>query len=145
MPQSTPVHRLRRPISAVVIIAALAAWVQADQPTPTTTDAAVEESPRQMAEEIRQLRARLAAVEAQLHQPTTEEVSITMAAVRADAERRSQLIEDGQVTAGHDGQGFFIRSTDGNFVLRPVLNLQVRYSTNYRQDFSPSAGDDTQS
>ena len=51
-----------------------------------------------------------------------------------DAQRRSQLLSDsGAVTAGYNN-GFFVKSQDNNFALRPSLYFQTRYVANYRQD-----------
>lgn len=52
--------------------------------------------------------------------------------VLADADTRASLLQSGAM-AGYD-KGFFISSADGNFLLRPSGQLQVRYVYNYRND-----------
>lgn len=60
------------------------------------------------------------------------EVAQTVQRILADAQRRSQLLaETDQITAGYD-KGFFIRSDNGDFTLRPGVLLQFRSITNAR-------------
>lgn len=71
----------------------------------------------------------------------TRSVDATVERVLEDAHRRSQLLQTGgEITAGYD-RGFFIRSEDGNYVLRPSVLFQFRGITNHRTD----GDDDTQS
>lgn len=62
-------------------------------------------------------------------------VEATATAVEADADRQSYLLDQvNPFTGGYDGKNFALRSEDGNFLLHPWLQLQVRNVTNYRQD-----------
>ncbi len=71
-----------------------------------------------------------------LNERRAEEVKSLIHEVLSDAEMRASLL-DGGVTAGHDGKHFFIRSQDGNFLLKVAGQLQVRYIYN-NQDQSPT-------
>jgi hypothetical protein len=66
--------------------------------------------------------------------------------VLVDAERRSGVTPvfgaGGGLTAGYD-KGFFIKSEDGNFLLKPSVQFQFRYIANYRDKVGGTgAGDD---
>ena len=96
---------------------------------------AAEPTREELAEEIRQLKARIEQLEAK--QPTTgpsaADVDRIVRDVVADANRRSQLLmQEGDITAGFDLERtkFFIRSADGNFLLMPGFLFQVRNTTN---------------
>jgi hypothetical protein len=86
----------------------------------------------QLQDEIQQLRE-------QLHQfkstsAQTADVDRVVKDVLTDARQRSQLFAvEGGLTAGYD-KGFFIKSEDGRFLLRPQLQWQFRYVTSYRSD-----------
>jgi hypothetical protein len=64
-----------------------------------------------------------------------EPAAATVDSVLRDADRRSQLLADGGggLTAGWD-KGFFLKSEDGKYSLKPGIQLQFRNVTNYRQD-----------
>jgi hypothetical protein len=84
----------------------------------------------ELRQEIRQLQSRLDQLETQ-SQPSPN-VDTTVDRVLKDADRRSQLFAaDGAITAGYD-KGFFIRSEEGNFVLKPGLLAQFRNITTVR-------------
>ena len=57
--------------------------------------------------------------------------------IQDDATKHSQFMDSLGVTAGYANRRFFIQSDDGNFVLRPWVHVQIRYSTSIRDDFFP--------
>jgi hypothetical protein len=73
-------------------------------------------------------------------------VDAVVRAVMQDAERRSDpigpLLPD---AAGRDDDGFFLRSGDGRFLLRPVAQFQFRGVATYREDAPNGGGSDTES
>jgi hypothetical protein len=96
---------------------------------------AAEPTRDELAEEIRQLKARIEQLEAK--QPTTgptaADVDRIVRDVVADANRRSQLLmQEGGTTAGFDLERtkFYIRSADGSFLFMPGLLFQARNTTN---------------
>jgi hypothetical protein len=105
---------------------------------------AEEPSREELLAEIRALHARVATLEAQRQPPppTTSEVDRTKENVLRDADERSQPLAN--VTAGHDEDGFFLRSGSGDFTLRPVLQFQLRGVSTHRQD-DGTGNSDTQS
>ncbi len=108
-----------------------------------------------------QLLDRINALEAEVHQlkaeqqkppvlqereastPATSEEN-PMAQIQADADAQSKFFDAGLVTAGYANRRFFIQSDDGNFVLRPWVHIEIRNSTNWRQNFFPTGKDDTE-
>jgi predicted porin len=69
----------------------------------------------------------------------------TVSAVLDDADRRSRpltLATTGGLTAGYD-KGFFIKSDDGNFLLKPAVQFQFRYVANNRDDVGGSSEEDS--
>ena len=82
--------------------------------------------------EVERLRARVEALE-QRSGPDARIVDQTVERMIRDAQQRSQLLAAEGFTAGYD-KGFFIRSADGNFVLRPSFQLQFRHVTTFRDD-----------
>ena len=92
-------------------------------------------------QQLQALQARVNVLEAQRH-PAQGAAAATSAAAAADvaqvlddAERRSNPLYGaaGGVTAGYDKK-FFIKSDDGNFLLKPQLQFQFRHVSNYEQD-----------
>ena len=81
--------------------------------------------------QVEQLQAKQEAQESKL---TAREVDRTMQEVLADADRRSQLMQAQGFTAGYSKGKFLIQSEDGNFVLNPQLQMQLRYVVNYREE-----------
>ena len=66
-------------------------------------------------------------------------------ALSSDAERRSRVLNlaaSGGLTAGYD-KGFFIKSDDGSFLLKPSVNFQFRYVANDRNDVGGASTDDS--
>jgi hypothetical protein len=99
------------------------------------------------AEKIRLLERRLASLKAA--QPArSDEVARVVRAVFQDAERRSDPI--GPLLPeliGRDDDGFFLRSRDGSFLLRPEVQFQFRAIANHRDEPLGDDGDshDTES
>lgn len=98
---------------------------------------AEEPSREELLVEIRTLQARVAKLEAQQqHQPssppTTAEVDRAKENVLRDADERSRPLSN--LLAGHDDDGFFLRSPSGDFTLRPVLQFQFRSVATHRED-----------
>ena len=109
------------------------------------TAAAAEPMGEELVEEIRRLKERVAALEAHQarHVLDPPEAEDTKENVLRDADRRSQPLPF-EPTGGHDEDGFFLRSEDGNFTLRPVIQFQFRGVTTYRED-AGGEGSDTES
>jgi hypothetical protein len=95
-----------------------------------------EPSREQLQQELAELKARIAKLEANsAQQASAQETKATKDAVLTDADRRSKL---GAGSAGWD-KGFYIKSDDGNFSLRPGVQVQFRYVANLSED---ADGDD---
>ncbi len=63
----------------------------------------------------------------------TEEIKTLVREVLSDAETRASLM-DSAVTAGHNGQNFFLASEDGSFLLKIDGQIQFRYIVNFADD-----------
>jgi hypothetical protein len=139
-------------LGVLVAAAGSVSTVLADAPTSQPSKADLEA-------QVQALQARVAQLEQQQQKQqqlqqqsnaatTAESASLletdrTAQAVIRDAEHRSAL----QVpTLGNYQDGRFVLESDnGDFVLRPWFQLQVRYATTYRQEAPPNGDDDTQS
>lgn len=119
--------RLRSVIVSSAIVAALFAAPAFAQQEPTR-----EALQRQLTE----LQARIAKLESR--DANQAGAAQTKQEVLADAETRSKLGSATPLTAGYD-KGFFIKSEDGAFSLRPGLQAQFRYVANAGED---AGGDD---
>lgn len=107
-----------------------------------------QQSPQEMANELKALRARLEQLERQ--QANTDEKVTKAAADRAvdsaiaDAQKHSNFLDTEGFTAGYTAdRGFVVRSSDGSFLFHPWLQMAFRNITNYRED-GKAAGDDLQ-
>jgi len=94
------------------------------------------EDTRTLENRVKQLEAKLAAVQTQqeaawLNERRAEEIKTLIREVLSDADTRASLMEDG-MTAGHDGKKFFLRSADGGFLLNIEGQIQFRYTANFR-------------
>ena len=102
------------------------------------TAGAAEPSQQELMDELQALRAKVEQLEAaqtrQADRPDAKEVDATLKSVLEDADRRSQLLQAQGFTAGFNKGKFVIQSEDGNFVLNPNFQLQLRYVTNYREE-----------
>ena len=101
----------------------------------TSLTYAAEPTREELADEIRQLKARIEQLEAKQPAPgpSAADVDRVVRDVLADAERRGHLLmQDGEVTAGFDRERakFFIGSADGNFLFMPGFLFQARNTTN---------------
>lgn len=104
----------------------------------TTTLRAAEPTLDELKAQIQSLQKRVDELDNQ--KITTAQVDATVERVLRDANHRSQLLAvDGGFLAGYD-KGFFIKSEDNNFVLRPGLLFQFRNITTNRN----GNNDDTQ-
>lgn len=106
----------------------------------STTARAADPSYDELKQQVQSLQSRLEQVEARSTTLSAQQVDATVERVLRDAEQRSKLLAvEGGFTAGYD-RGFFIKSDDGNYSLRPGLLFQYRAITNHRSD----GDDDTQ-
>ena len=82
---------------------------------------------------IQQLEAKVAALETQQAQ-NSKDLAATVDSVLRDAEKRSQLLANGgDMGAGYDADGFYIKAGDA-WVLRPSILFQFWNVTDYRQN-----------
>jgi hypothetical protein len=97
----------------------------------------------ELRQRIRALQQRLESLETSSRPATAPAEPATVDAVLKDAERRSTPLYGaaGGLTAGYD-KGFFIKSDDGNFLLKPSVQAQFRNVTNYEQDARHDGEDD---
>lgn len=96
---------------------------------------AAEPTYEELKQQLSELQQRINAIESRQHeQITAAQVDATVQQVLEDAHRRSQLLAaEDEITAGYD-RGFFIRSADGSFLLKPALQVQFRNITNVTTD-----------
>ena len=96
--------------------------------------------------EMAALRAELNQLKAQqddayLKQRRAEEFKAMVQDVMADAETRASLLENG-MTAGHNGEHFFLASDNGEFRMEISGQIQIRHITNTQDtDDEPSSSD----
>ena len=128
-------------IGAVVLGAATARVSRA-------ADAAVEPHVEQLKQQIQALQERVNSLESSA---TTQPVTIesvpqdVSSAVAVDADQRSRVFDlasSGGLTAGYD-KGFFLKSDDGSFLLKPSVHFQFRYVANSRDDVGGASDDDS--
>ena len=101
-----------------------------------TSVAKAVEAPTDLQTEVTALKARIAEMEGQksqqwLTERRAEQVKDLIRDVLADADTRASLLEGG-LTAGHNGQNFFLASEDGGFLLNIGGQIQLRYIANSR-------------
>lgn len=95
--------------------------------------------------EVAALKAEVAQLKGQqqdgwLNERRAEEVKALVREVLADADTRASLLENG-LSAGHNGQRFFLASEDGSFLLNVGGQIQIRYIVN-NSDIDEDADDD---
>ncbi|MGB7159217.1 MAG: porin [Tepidisphaeraceae bacterium] len=119
---------MKRALSAAALAATISvsSVASAQQQEPTR-----EELQKQLAE----LQQRISKLESN---QAAQSAAQTKDAVLTDAQKRSKLGGGAPITAGYD-KGFFIKSEDGNFSLKPALQWQFRYVSNFGED---ADGDD---
>lgn len=103
---------------------------------------AAEPTQQELLVQLQELQAKVAAMEAK--QVNTQDVDATVASVLADADRRSQLMQVEGFTAGYNKGKFVIQSADGNFVLNPFVQFQLRWVTNWRDEPVDGSDDETE-
>ncbi len=99
-------------------------------------------NPQQMAAEIQSLKAQVAQLRADqgdhwLNQRRAEEVKTLVRQVLSDADTRASLASNG-MTAGYNGQNFFLASDDDSFLMNISGQMQIRYIANFRSNDQPS-------
>ena len=124
-------HRRSRLIVAAVAatLGLSATVVHAADTEPTTAE---------LLEQIKLLQTKVEQLESK-QKASSAEVAQTVQQIVQDAERRSTLLMQttGQnLLAGHENGKFVLRSEDGNYVLNPTFEMQIRNVTNHN-----SAGD----
>jgi hypothetical protein len=109
---------------------------------------AAEPSYDDLKREVELLRSRLRSAESQrplepASRPfSSADIDATVSSVLTDADRRSHLIADSRAAVAGWDNGFYLRSDDGNFVLRPGVQAQFRNVTTFRED-AKNSGDDS--
>jgi hypothetical protein len=111
---------------------------------------AAEPSYEELLRENQALKARLDEAQAEAAaaaaaQPTYDarDVDRVVRDVVRDADAQSQLLAQSPVSAGWDN-GFFIKSDDGAFLLKPAVQAQFRSVTNFREEAKNGDGDSVQ-
>ena len=129
----------RSPFSRLAAtIATAAAGVTLFSAAALAADATTQPSTQELLDQIKQLQSKVEQLEARQNQ-TSADVAATVQQIVKDAEKRSQLLaSDGDFLAGHDGKTFFLKSADGNYLIIPSAELQIRNTTNWN-----TAGDDS--
>lgn len=128
--------RTRRVLPAMILGAAVAS-----APLAYAQDAASQPTQAEMMAQIEALRAKVEQLETKT--VNSKDVDATVESVLRDANKRSQLMQAGAVTAGYEKGKAFFRSEDGNFYLNPNLQFQFRDVTNYRDDVPQGDDPDT--
>lgn len=122
--------RLSKNVIRIAALAALGSTAYAQDP-----------SYEELRQQVQALQSRLDQVESRTTTLSAQQVDATVERVLSDAHKRSQLLQvNGGLTAGYD-RGFFIKSDDGDYSIRPGVLFQFRGITNHRAD----GDDDTQS
>lgn len=94
--------------------------------------AAAEPTAAELQEQIKSLQSQVAKIEAK--EASAAQQQATMQSVLNDAERRSQLLQAGGMTAGWNGKEFAIGSADGAFKLVPYFQFQFRGVANWADE-----------
>jgi len=105
---------------------------------------AVEPSREELQQQINDLKAKVDQLQAaQQNMVTRQDVDQTVKAILQDADKRSQLFAIEGFTAGWTDGKFIIQSSDGNFLLHPWLQFQLRNTTTWGIDRKqPNNNDD---
>jgi len=122
---------------AALGIGASVAHAAAPTTEPTTSE---------LMQQIQALQAKVQELETkQQNQLTKADVDATVESVLRDADKQSQLLAMEGFTAGWSNGKFLLQSSDGNFVLHPWFQLQVRNTTSWSIDGKqPNGTDNTQ-
>lgn len=136
----------RRSIPAMMAgalsLTGVAAFGQQSQPTQ-----------QELLDTVKSLQAKVAQLEAKQQEASSASTYAadkavadrTVADVLADAEKRSQLLAEGGLTAGWIKGKPTIQSDDGKFVLNPTLQLQFRFVADYLDESEATGEDDFES
>lgn len=82
--------------------------------------------------QIEDLRVQLEQLKAAQSGPDGADVDDVVERVMTDARKRSQFLQTAGFTAGYTGGAFVLQSEDGNFVLRPGFQWQLRHVANFQ-------------
>jgi len=139
-------HRARTLGWSVIVFTGIVTGSAAAQTQPAS---APDQTVEDLKQQIDALRAQVETLQnqqqkLQQQQLNTRDVDETVERVLQDANNRSKLFaaNGAGLTAGYD-KGFFIKSEDGNFLLKPGIQFQFRYVANYREDDDPDGGGDS--
>jgi hypothetical protein len=130
--------RRTKDVSRRMVQAALAAMITA-APAALANDEPLPEATQQ---QIQALKERIGALQTAQIQDSAATAAVIANLLR-DAEQRSQLMADGGAGAGYDG-GFFIRSGDGAFSIKPQVLFQFRNISDYRNEVADDGDSSTQ-
>jgi hypothetical protein len=127
--------RIRARCAVAVVVFSLRTFAGAEQATQQELQA-----------KIRALETRVAELEARDRQNAADsrDADAVIHAVMQDARRRSDALGPLLSAAGHE-DGFFLRSADGKFLLRPEIFFQFRGVVTHREDAPSGGGTDTDS
>src|SRR5450432_1837367 len=88
---------------------------------------AAEPTTSELMQQINQLQAKVQQLETKQEAIASKDVDATVDQVLQDADKRSQLLQMEGFTAGwQQGKGFRIQDAQGNFVLHPFFQAQLR-------------------
>lgn len=119
---------------AGAVVAVTAAAAVAGEPAQQNVQSeleALKQRVQQQEQQLQELRSQSA--DSWLSERRKEEVRSLVQDVMADAETRASF-QEGGLTAGHNGDHFFIGSEDGNFEMEFMGHVQVRYIYNQNDD-----------
>jgi len=124
-----------RQVRGVLRVAAsvlfLSATALAAEPTTQPTPAELMEQIKQLQSKVQELEKKQDTQSQAAHQA---EVDRVVAELEKDAQKRSQWLPPESLQAGYENNRFFLRSADGNFLLRPWFQWQVRNVTNFSEN-----------
>jgi hypothetical protein len=138
-------HRRRAAIAAAAVAAAGCLGLVG-----ATAARAAEPTTRELMEQVKALQAKVQQLESaqdrqEVQVQSARDADATVAQVIADAERRSQLLQDsGNFTAGYSKGKFLIQDDKGDFVFHPWLQFMPRFAANYK-DGGNGASDNSES
>jgi len=101
----------------------------------TAPSPAADLTQQQMAEQLKALQAKVDQMQARQDALDKANAQATANRVESDAARHDKMLDLEGVTAGYANKRFFIGSDDGNFMIKPWIHIQARYSLNYRENF----------
>lgn len=116
-------------VPALAGVLGMAAMVSAAEPTAA-----------ELRSQIDALTAKVAQIEAK--EVANAQATATVSSVLDDAQKRSQLMDVGGLSGGHDENGFWLGTANGDFRLNPYFNFQFREVANYRDSGKVSGDND---